>query len=799
MRTARRPARILALLGPTNTGKTHRAIQRMLQHPSGMFGLPLRLLAREVYEKVVAAKDVGQVALVTGEEKIVPEGARYFICTVEAMPLDRKVAFVAVDEVQLAGDRQRGHVFTDRILRARGLYETVFMGSDSMAPILTELVPNLEIERAQRFSTLTLAGPHRLARVPKRSAVVAFSADRVYELAERLKAVHGGAAVVLGALSPRTRNAQVALYQGGDVKHLVATDAIGMGLNLDLNHVTLAALRKYDGRGNRDLSAAEIAQIAGRAGRYKTPGTFGTLAPLEMPEDVSDAVESHRFPMVKRLFWRNSRLDFSSLDALRDSLDRRAPHRVLRQVKGEDDQYVLETLARDEELTRLLDGPDAVERFWGVCQVPDFRKTLTDSHVRLIRELAVHLLSGAGVLPEDWVDGRIARLDKTEGDIETLMSRIAWIRTWTYVTFRSDWSDDPLHWQQRTRAIEDRLSDALHEALTARFVEARQRFGIGLGDGPLRLGGEGEDPDAVFLGEHQVGTLRGFDFEPAGLIARDARQRVDTGLRAEVAARVAVLEEDSDTHLSIDPSHRVIWRGGALATLTAGPTLVEPNVSLHRLELLSGPDKNRVMARVERFVVGTIDRLLAQIRTANVPPGVVRGLLFRLEEGLGTTPRSPVHSEVSALEEADRKRLAQLGVRLGFHTLYVPRTLKPAMVRVRARLYSVFHGITPTLSAPDPSRTAVPVEHDPAFYDAIGFVVKGPLAVRADVLEACAATLRKIGKKGGFDIPDSLRSRLATDEQHVSGFVAAMGYREVEPGRFVRARSKRRRARRRRR
>lgn len=766
------PSRVTALLGPTNTGKTYRAIERMLTHPSGMFGLPLRLLAREVYDKVVAAKGRDRVALVTGEEKIVPSGARYFVCTVEAMPLDRRVAFVAVDEVQLAGDRQRGHVFTDRILHCRGLVETIFLGSDSMEWLLTELIPDLRVERADRMSSLRMAGPHRLSAVPARSAVVAFSAARVYELAERLKAIHGGAAVVLGALSPRTRNAQVELYQSGEVKHLVATDAIGMGLNLDLHHVCFSALRKYDGRKNRDLSPAEVAQIAGRAGRYKTPGSFGTLRPIELSAELVRAVEGHRFASVRRVFWRNRHLDFSGIDGLLASLERAPGHSALIGIRGEDDSHALATLARHPSIPALLDGPDSVRRLWEVCQVPDFRKTLTESHVHLLTELATHLLGPQAVLPEDWVAARIARLDQTGGELDTLMGRIAWIRTWTYITYRRDWVADPGHWQERTRAIEDRLSDALHQALVARFVESRASWEVDTA--PLRLDG----PD-VWLGERLAGRLEGFEFIGSGALLPAMMGRVRMALSAGITERVDAVEGAESSEFSLDSEHRVLWRGGVIARLVAGPDLREPQVVPLRLALLSGPQKNRVIARVERWVQGTVATLLDPIRRHRTGPGVVRGLLYRLEAGLGTVERSVVEAEVLGLSEEQRKQLARYGVRVGQHSLFIPRLLKPDKVRVRARLYSVFHGIRPNIRAPDPSRSAVRADGPAGFWAAIGSVVAGELAVRADVHEMVAAELRRAGRRGAFRVPASVRDRLACDPGALHGYVESLGYRLV--------------------
>lgn len=747
----------------------------MLEHRTGMFGLPLRLLAREVYDRVVAATEPAAVALVTGEEKIVPPTARYFICTVEAMPLDRRVAFVAVDEIQLAADRQRGHVFTDRLLHCRGLEETVFLGSDTIEALLVELVPDVVVESAERFSTLRLAGPHRIQSLPERTALVSFSMERVYELAEAVKAHHGGTAVVLGALSPRTRNAQVELYQAGEVKHLVATDAIGMGLNLDLAHVSLDAVRKFDGRSVRALTAAEVGQIAGRAGRYKSDGTFGSLRPLELDPELVAAVEAHRFPRVARLFWRNRDLDYDDVEGLLTSLERPPPHPSLIRVRGEDDQHVLATLARDRLVMDRVTTPEDVELLWEVCQVPDFRKTLTDAHVRLVRDLALHLLGERGRLPESWVEARLARLDRTDGDIGTLMGRIAWVRTWTYVTYRG-WIDDGPAWQARTRSIEDRLSDALHEALTDRFVDRRAVH--------VRRGATVEvEEDAVRLGGMLVGRLVGLDVELEGGLGRRGANRARAGVRDLVVERAIRLVDVGDDAFSLDDEHHILWEGEILGRLETGADLFTPKVVLRRLELLDGVTKDRVRARVQRWVESTVDALVAPLRRGGSVSPRVKGLLYGLERGMGTLPVREVRAELRRLDDEERRQLARRGVRLGRHTLYVPSTLKPARIRTRARLHCIERGLRPTRLAPPPSATAVPDADEDPFWAAIGFPVVGGVAVRADVLEACAAEIRKAARRGPFELPDAVVARLALGEEAAVRLIEGLGHRR-RGGRF---------------
>src|SRR5262245_22589579 len=465
---------VTAVLGPTNTGKTHLAIERMLAHSSGMIGLPLRLLAREVYNKVVDKVGTDAAALITGEEKIKPPTPRFWVCTVEAMPRDLDVAFVAVDEVQVGADLERGHVFTDRMLNRRGRDETLVLGAATVRPMVERLLPGAHILSRPRLSRLTFAGEKKITRLQPRSAIVAFSAEEVYSVAELIRRQRGGAAVVLGALSPRTRNAQVALYQSGDVDYLVATDAIGMGLNLNVEHVAFAGVRKFDGQVNRALTPAELAQIAGRAGRHMNDGTFGVTGTVEtFGTDLIERLETHTFDTVRMLQWRNRDLDFGSVDRLRDSLRQAPRENRLSRARMADDVTALENVCHDREIRALAVSPAAVGRLWEVCQIPDYRKISPQNHAELVASLYKFLLAPAERIPEDWFANQVAFADRTDGDIDTLANRIAHIRTWTFVSNRADWLVDPEHWQGRTRAIEDSLSDALHERLTQRFVDRR--------------------------------------------------------------------------------------------------------------------------------------------------------------------------------------------------------------------------------------------------------------------------------------------------------------------------------------
>ena len=769
--------RVRALLGPTNTGKTYRAVTAMLAHRSGMIGLPLRLLAREVYDRIVVSHGEQSVALVTGEEKRVPPQARFFVCTVEAMPISRRVAFLAVDEIQLAGDRQRGHVFTDRLLHARGTLETWFLGADTVRPLLQQLVPEAEIDTAHRFSVLRYAGERKLTSLPDRTAVVAFSADQVYAQAERLRAVHGGAAVVLGALSPRTRNAQVAMYQAGEVKHLVATDAIGMGLNMHVDHVAFSALRKFDGRGFRSLQPAEVGQIAGRAGRYKRDGTFGATRALgPLPADVVQAVESHRFAPLTHLFWRNSQLDFTSADDLLASLAQPPPHAALRQVRHEADEAALEALARDESLAAMLTTPRAVEQLWEVCKVPDYRKSLTGAHVQLLKELALHRVADAPI-PESLIEGRLDRLDQPEGDLETLMARIAWIRTWTFVTHQRGWLEAPAALQQQAMHIEDRLSDALHERLTRRFVDRTLLYVVGGKElsGDLTLEG-----DRVMLGSWQVGTVVDLSFVPdTGMSQKKVLAAVRRALASEAQRHVSLLEQAADEAITVDGDGRVCFGGIAWATLKPGPTLREPTLRGRPLDLLDPAARERVRARLYSWLRAWVGALLAPLdrgpRAKLGPAG--KGVVHQLEEGLGVSDRRHLVT-VEQLDDDDRRLLARLDVRIGTRSVYVQSLLKgDAMVR-KATLWSVAKGLQPLRPPPANGPTSLPAEGaDGAFLTSLGYRRLGARYVRVDIIERIAAHARDWARGNEPRPLDKVLSWLGASPEEGIAALEALGYR----------------------
>jgi ATP-dependent RNA helicase SUPV3L1/SUV3 len=721
---------VRAVLGPTNTGKTHRAIERLLEHESGVIGLPLRLLAREVYDRITRRIGEAKVALVTGEEKRAGSHPRYWVCTVEAMPQDLEVDFVAVDEIQLAAHPERGHVFTDRILRARGRKETWFLGADTMRPLVERLVPVAAIQRHPRLSRLSAVGSISLAALPPRSAVVAFSTPRVYEIAERIRSRRGGAAVVLGALSPRARNAQVALYQSGEVDYMVATDAIGMGLNMDVDLVAFADLRKFDGRETRDLEPAELAQIAGRAGRHHNDGTFATLGPLPpLSSATSRAIEMHTFPVEQRLWWRNADLDKSSARALVASLPQQPKRSYLRLVQRVDDFSALVGLVARPEIEQRARGSEAVGLLWDVCQIPDFRKLMLDDHTSMLADIFLQLAGPTGRLDERWINERVGRVDDVDGDIDALLMRMAFIRTWTYVAHHTRWLANARAWQERTRNVEDRLSDALHERLIQRFVDRsrplphRRPMPRKRGQAVRAVDDERDRRQGPFS---QLANLK----LPSAKLAADAP--VDDGWLED-------LIEAPYERFTVDPLGRILDGERAIGQMTRGVDLLRPEVALALREEMGSGLKMRIVRRLMAWTRDLVSDLLAPLQGEGRQrlSAAARGLVYQLEQGLGTVRAETARDQLASLSEDDHRSLASLGVKLGATVVYVSSMLKPAAILKRTALCAAFAGGRARLALPRPGAVSLAKRHDidPITYQSIGYPVFGPRAIRADVAE----------------------------------------------------------------
>jgi ATP-dependent RNA helicase SUPV3L1/SUV3 len=800
-------AGVTAVLGPTNTGKTHLAIERMVAHSSGLIGLPLRLLAREVYNKIVDRVGVDAVALITGEEKIKPPKARYWVSTVEAMPRDLDVSFLAVDEIQIAADLERGHVFTDRILHRRGRDETLLLGAATMRPIIERLLPGASIVTRPRLSQLEFAGDRKITRQPRRTAIVAFSADEVYAIAELIKRQHGGAAVVLGSLSPRTRNAQVAMFQNGDVDYLVATDAVGMGLNLDVDHVAFASDRKYDGYQFRRLNPAEFAQIAGRAGRATRDGTFGTTgrcAPFE-PELVN-ALQNHSFESVKMLQWRNSTLDFSSLGALQVSLARSPSHETLTRAPIAEDMRVLDHAARDADVREMATGAAAVERLWDACQIPDYRKIAPAAHAELVTTLFGFLIQ-KGRIPDAWFAAQVDQADNVTGDIDTLSGRIAQIRTWTFVANRPDWLADPEHWQGIARDVENKLSDALHERLTERFVDRRTSVLMRRLRENSVLNTEIGKTGEVIVEGHVIGRLDGFTFAPdaaeAGSDAKALQATAQKALAGEIETRAEKCAAAPDDQFVLASDGTLRWTGDAVAKLVAADDALHPRIRIISDDRLNGAAREAVQTRLDLWLKTHIEKLLGplfDLTKAEDITGIARGIAFQLIESLGVLERARISAEMKDLDQPSRASLRKYGVRFGAYHIYVPPLLKPAARALASLLWAQkqdnvdLSALSGAQHLAGSGRTSFPVDKTLPrdAYRVLGYKQCGERAVRVDILERLADLIRPAlswresspGEKpaGAFDgrgfvVTQAMTSLTGSAGEDFASILRALGYR----------------------
>ncbi len=852
---SRSSATVTVVLGPTNTGKTHLAIDRMTGYATGLIGFPLRLLARENYDRLVERLGPSKVGLVTGEERILPPSARYICATVESMPLedndiDTKTGvlgdkwvnhgfeFIAVDEVQLAGDRERGHVFTDRILHARGQYETMLMGAETAGPLLRQLLPEARFQSRQRMSQLSYVGPRKLTRLPRRSAIVAFGVTDVYQIADLVRRQRGGAAVVMGRLSPRTRNAQVELYQNGDVDFLIATDAIGMGLNLDLSHVALAADVKYDGRRIRKLAPPEMAQIAGRAGRHINDGTFGvTDGCRALDPEMIEAIEQHCFQPLRALYWRSHDLDFSNVDSLLGSLEVPPPLPFLIRKSDALDHQALAALASRPEILAATTNSYAVHLLWDVACIPDFRQSLNENHYDMLAGIFI-ALSTHGVLSTGMVAKAMDQLDRLDGDLDTLMTRLAYIRTWTYITQRSDWTDSPGQWQDRARQIEDRLSDCLHSRLSERFIDRRvAHLNRRLKEKKNLMASVKTDGTVLVEGE-EVGVLDGFMFQPTladgeekSTILAAARR----GLPEEIENRVRAFAASAAPAFRLDEAGIISWRESRVARLVKGDGLYAPRPEVFDSDLLSIDQTQRLHARLNDFVAehvrDVLGRLLAleSAEAVEMPPpnkaipdkpgpkdlvapsanatapakdevpanppvdqpeiaeepaskpiilsGAAKGIAFTLFEGLGAVHSVEVAHLTKALNNNDRSAMARLGLRFGVEVIYLPDMLKPAQIELRALLWNLHLNDSNDFHASPPAGrvTVDAVENVPdEFWLAVGYRRLGGRVMRVDMVERVALLVRTAAREGQFRVTEDMLSLAGATREQMGAMLLDM-------------------------
>ena len=778
--------RVVAVLGPTNTGKTTYAIERMLGHRTGIIGLPLRLLAREVYDRIVAIRGPSVVALVTGEERIVPPRTQYWVCTVEAMPEGMGCDFLAVDEIQVCADSERGHIFTDRLLRARGLKETLFLGSDTMRGAIAELIPEAQFLRRERMSELTYVGQKKISRMRPRSAIVGFSVENVYAIAELLRRQKGGAAVVMGALSPRTRNAQVEMYQNGEVDYLVATDAIGMGLNLDVDHVAFSALSKFDGRRMRPLAPNELAQIAGRAGRGLKDGTFGVTGDARPLDDgMAQAIMDHKFTPQRKLNFRNHALQFGSVDRLIQTLEASPDHEMLVKAREADDLATLKNLSQVGEVSaRATDGP-SVRLLWDACRLPDFRGIGRGTHADLVAVI-YNYLHQSGCIPDEWMERQIKVIDRTDGDIDTLSKRLAFIRTWTYVAQRKGWTNDESHWREQTRSVEDRLSDALHERLTQRFVDRRTSVLLRRLGQKEAMVAEVNDAGEVTVEGEFVGKLDGFRFsQDKGTGVAEAKTIKTAALQAlapQFHLRADRFYNAPDTEIDYTEQGGLMWGSSAVGKLVAGADALKPRVEVF-VDDVAGPEvAEKVQRRLQHFIdrkVAALFEPLLNLGRDEALTGLARGFAFQLVENMGVLPRSVVANEVKALDQDARGALRKHGIRFGQFTIFMPLLLKPAATRLRLVLWSLNKGLDVFPESPPPGLVTIPAEKGvtEGADTMSGYRIAGERAIRIDMLERLADMLRSEDSRGGFEAKADMLSITGMTLEQFADLMQGLGYK----------------------
>lgn len=806
MQTHYAAGNVKAILGPTNTGKTHYAVERLLAHRTGMIGLPLRLLAREVYQRLVDQVGVAAVALVTGEERIAPKNARYWVATVEAMPTNLSVECVAIDEIQTATHLDRGHVFTDRILHARGTHETLLLGAATMAPIIAALLPDVEIIYRPRLSQLTYSGSKKITRQPGRSAIVAFSSNDVYAIAELIRRQRGGAAVVMGALSPRTRNAQVELYENGEVDFLVATDAIGMGLNLDIDHVAFAADMKFDGKQMRPLIPAEYAQIAGRAGRHTQDGTFGVTGGVEeFSDQLVSQLEAHEFEPVKVLQWRNPKLNFASFTLLQQSLDQRTTHQKLTNVPTAKDQLALEFLMRHPDIGPKT-GKKITELAWDCALIPDYRNISPAQHGEIIATIFLNLEQNE-TISEDWIAEQVRFCDNDQGEIDTLSNRIKQIRTWTYVANRKNWLKDPTYWREKTNEIENTLSDALHKRLTLRFIDRRTSVLMRHLRDKQMTAPEISQSGEVSLEGQSIGSIQGFRFTLSsqdGGETKNLRSAASVAIAPEIKKRAEKVTDSPNDEFVLTAEGHIRWRGEVIAELAPGDDILTPRLIILADESLTGPDLGGVQDRLDLWLRHAINTQLEQLIALKEPAeleGTARGVAFRLSESLGVIPRAEIANDVKSLDQDVRAIMRKMGIKFGAYHIYLPLSLKPAPREMALILWALKNGGVRQPGVRElpqiilSGRTSIDTDPEIAkeLYEIAGFKVTGNRAVRVDILERLADLIRPLisfdpkrnqdnppegaADGNGFRVTVEMTSLLGCAGEEFSTVLASLGYK----------------------
>ncbi len=777
--------KIVALLGPTNTGKTHIAIEKMLEYNSGIFGLPLRLLAREVYDKCVIKVGQEKVALITGEEKIIPSTANYFICTVESMPKNKEVDFIAIDEIQMCADRERGHIFTERLLESRGTKLTMFLGSQVMAKIIEELVNNVEFEKKERYSKLSYSGIKKISRLDRKVAIIAFSIEEVYAIAELVRRQKGGAAVIMGSLSPKTRNSQVGLYQSGDVDYLIATDAIGMGLNMDINEIYFSNLKKFDGKKTRRLNLIEMSQIAGRAGRYKNDGGFGTTGDCEtLNSDEIENIEKHQLPNTKTIFWRNSNINFESPEKLISSLELKPKNRNLIKTSDSLDESVLRFFLK-KGANNIIYHKN-LELLWECCQIPDFEKKAYGQHINVIDKVFQFLSTRKRRIPSTFMKEQLKGLEKDHGNVDLLSHRLSNVRTWSYVANKKNWVENSDYWVQLTKSIEDKLSDKLHDELTKSFIDKKISILSRSLKQDLILNTEINEENKIHIDGQLIGELKGLKFlieitsKTLDTDVKSIKKAARKGIEKELIKRVD--EIISTCEIGINSESKIIWKGNPIARLKKGNDYLSPNIDIIADEALNEESKSRLIVFLNKWLTNYINEVLGdliKLTKHQITNQYLRGLVFQLYENNGVVKRNEIDKIVKSIPSEDRKKLWGMGIKIGRYHIYLPKMLKPKAVEFRIGLWKIFHNLSDTYKIPKSGLNFLTNEKlNKKFLLLCGFEQFREFFVRIDILEKLFLKIIENTKEKKFKINAEMMNLLGCSKENFYKLMNYMNYKK---------------------
>jgi ATP-dependent RNA helicase SUPV3L1/SUV3 len=777
--------KIVALLGPTNTGKTHVAIEKMLEFDSGIFGLPLRLLAREVYDKCVSKIGRDKVALITGEEKIIPTTANYFICTVESMPKNKNVDFVAIDEIQMCADKERGHIFTERMLETRGAKLTMFLGSQVMAKIIEELVNNVEFEKKDRYSKLSYSGIKKISRLDRKVAIIAFSIEEVYAIAELVRRQKGGAAVIMGSLSPKTRNSQVGLYQSGDVDYLIATDAIGMGLNMDINEIYFSNLKKFDGKKTRRLNLIEMSQIAGRAGRYKNDGGFGTTGDCEtLNSDEIEKIEKHNLPDTRTIYWRNSKLNFKNPDSLISSLELKPSHKSLLRTNDSLDESVLRFFLK-KGANNIIYHKN-LELLWECCQIPDFEKKAYGQHINVIDKVFQFLSTRKKRIPSTFMKEQLKGLEKEHGNVDLLSHRLSNVRTWSYVANKKNWVENSDYWVQLTKNIEDKLSDKLHDELTKSFIDKKISILSRSLKQDLVLNTEINNDNKIYIDGQLIGELKGLKFlievtsKTLDTDIKSIKKAARKGVEKELVKRVDKILNEAEIEVSRDS--KIIWKNNPIARLKKGSDYLNPDIDIIADDSLNEDSKAKLHIFLSKWLSSYINEILGdliKLTKHKLSNQYLRGLLFQLYENNGVVKRSEVDKIVKSIPAEERKKLWGMGVKIGRYHIYLPRMLKPKAVEFRIGLWKIFYNLSDKNKIPKSGLNfLLGTSLDKNFLLLCGFEKFGEFFVRIDILEKLFLKIIDNTKEKKFKINAEMMNLLGCSKDNFYKLMTYMNYKK---------------------